>query len=187
VQRASARRLPICYIDGQIVGGTLQLRALQESGELRTRFGGRELRKVPPCPEELLEWRCGEWKEPEDWEEMRSHMRIERDPITAELRWKVATPVANGVLQASEARVSQEKDKSRRREDKAARKDEKAAKKEKKASDIESLVDFRLFKGSEQWRVRWRGCGPDEDTWERWDKLDSPALQERAKTLRMQT
>lgn len=161
VKRKSSLRSPVCYIDGKLIGGTEELRGLHESGELRKLFGGANV--MPPCPEDLLEWRCGEWREPEDWEQQRQYMRIERDPITAQLRWTTAKKTAKGALQLSSP---------------------KAVQAVSKASDIESLVNFRLFKGSEQWRVRWRGCGPDEDTWERWDKLDSPELQERAKMLR---
>lgn len=41
---------------------------------------------------------------------------------------------------------------------------------------IEAVVDYRIFKGLEQWRVRWRGYGPDSDTWERMQVLESHHL-----------
>ena len=31
---------------------------------------------------------------------------------------------------------------------------------------IESLVGYRMYKGNEQWQVRWHGYGAEDDTWE---------------------
>ena len=32
---------------------------------------------------------------------------------------------------------------------------------------VADVVEYRQWKGTPQWLVRWQGCGPDEDSWER--------------------
>ena len=56
------------------------------------------------------------------------------------------------------------------------------------AGDIASLIDYRVFLGNEQWRVRWAGGSADDemDTWERWIVLDTDALRREAELLRTQ-
>ena len=41
-----------------------------------------------------------------------------------------------------------------------------------------------VFKGNEQWRVRWEGEGEEGDTWETFRVLDTEALRRRAEELR---
>ena len=49
---------------------------------------------------------------------------------------------------------------------------------------IEELLEYRVWLGNEQWRVRWRGEGEEADTWETWRVLDTEALRRCAETLR---
>ena len=50
--------------------------------------------------------------------------------------------------------------------------------------EVTEVVGFRVFKGREQWQCRWRGCDPDETSWEAWGVLDSAAARARAEELR---
>jgi len=52
---------------------------------------------------------------------------------------------------------------------------------------VEEVLAYRKFKGAEQWLVRWRSYGPDDDTWERWHMLDSEPVRHQANDLREQT
>lgn len=49
---------------------------------------------------------------------------------------------------------------------------------------IVSLEGYRVYKGNEQWRVRWKGEGKAGDTWEVWARLDTEELRSRAEQLR---
>ena len=51
------------------------------------------------------------------------------------------------------------------------------------AAGIEKLLEYRAHLGAEQWRVRWAGYGPEDDTWERFDVLDTDDLRNQAKEL----
>jgi len=53
------------------------------------------------------------------------------------------------------------------------------------AAGIEQVVEYRVFKGNEQWRVRWHGSGEDGDTWESFRVLDTAQLQATAEALRV--
>ena len=55
---------------------------------------------------------------------------------------------------------------------------------EASAIGIEALLEYRVWLGNEQWRVRWRGEGDEADTWEMWRVLDTEALRRRAESLR---
>jgi glutaredoxin-related protein len=72
------RTLPVCYIDGGVIGGTAKLESLHQSGELRHMFGAADV--YPPCPSELFEWRDGKWQEPETWAQIREDMRLQYNP-----------------------------------------------------------------------------------------------------------
>ena len=50
--------------------------------------------------------------------------------------------------------------------------------------EVTEVVGFRVFKGREQWQCRWRGCDPEETSWEAWGVLDSAAARARAEELR---
>lgn len=89
--------LPICFIDGELVGGNDEIERLYESGELRRSFGGAD--ENPPCPDELLEWDGVMWQEPENWKELCKGMRLQRNPITARLQWVPANMKSDGVLE----------------------------------------------------------------------------------------
>jgi len=88
--------LPICFIDGELIGGNDEMEELYESGELRILFGGAD--QTAPCPEEMLEWRAGRWQEPEDWAEICRDLRLERNPISCKLEWVAAKRRAKGNL-----------------------------------------------------------------------------------------
>ena len=42
-----------------------------------------------------------------------------------------------------------------------------------KAWEVESVVDKRRIGGQVQYRVKWKNCGEEENTWEPWDGLTS--------------
>ena len=35
------------------------------------------------------------------------------------------------------------------------------------------VVEYRVWKGAKQWLVRWEGCGPEEDSWERREVVEA--------------
>ena len=54
------------------------------------------------------------------------------------------------------------------------------------AAGIVEILGFRVFMGSEQWRVRWQSDGdePAVESWEKWQVLDTDELRQRAEALR---
>tara|TARA_B110001452_G_scaffold72565_1_gene58712 strand:+ start:183 stop:1361 length:1179 start_codon:yes stop_codon:yes gene_type:complete len=50
------------------------------------------------------------------------------------------------------------------------------------ASKIAAVLAYRHAFGNEQWQVQW--AGEEETSWERWDRLDTPALRDAASALR---
>ncbi|XP_069702012.1 chromobox protein homolog 1-like isoform X2 [Periplaneta americana] len=40
--------------------------------------------------------------------------------------------------------------------------------------EVESVVDVKQIRGKRQFRIRWKGYGPDNDTWENEDDLNCP-------------
>ena len=50
---------------------------------------------------------------------------------------------------------------------------------------ISKVVDYRSFKGSDQWRVRWAGYGEEGDTWEAMRVLDTESLRRQAQALKL--
>ena len=67
----------------------------------------------------------------------------------------------------------------------AARVAEAGVPEEASAVGIEALLGYRVSRGNEQWRVRWKGYGQDADTWEVWQVLDTEALRRHADALRV--
>ena len=49
------------------------------------------------------------------------------------------------------------------------------------AAGIEAVLEYRVFKGNEQWRVRWE---EQAESWEMWPVLDTDALRNHAEALR---
>ena len=45
---------------------------------------------------------------------------------------------------------------------------------------VESVAQYRIQYGVEQWLVKWRGYGEDRSTWEPWDNLLTEAVQAEA-------
>jgi hypothetical protein len=46
---------------------------------------------------------------------------------------------------------------------------------------IHDVVEFRRWKGAEQWRVRWAGLGPEGDSWERRDVVWAAGAELKAR------
>lgn len=41
---------------------------------------------------------------------------------------------------------------------------------------VESILDSRVRHGKQQFKIRWKGFGPADDTWEDEENVDSPEL-----------
>lgn len=41
---------------------------------------------------------------------------------------------------------------------------------------MESIVDFKQSRGKRQFKIRWKGYGPDNDTWEYEEDLSCPTI-----------
>ena len=54
------------------------------------------------------------------------------------------------------------------------------------AADIADVINYRVFKGNEQWCVRWVGCDDDDTSWEAWHVLDTAELRRCAEQLKAQ-
>jgi len=52
------------------------------------------------------------------------------------------------------------------------------------AAGIAQLLAYRVFKGNEQWRVRWQECGEEDDTWEAFGVIDTETLRRQAEQLK---
>ena len=49
---------------------------------------------------------------------------------------------------------------------------------------VESVIEYRMVYGVEQWLVKWKGYGEDRNTWEPWANLLSPQVQTEAQHIR---
>lgn len=49
---------------------------------------------------------------------------------------------------------------------------------------VESVVQYRMVYGLEQWLVKWKGYGEDGNTWEPWENLLTAQVQQEARKVK---
>ena len=50
--------------------------------------------------------------------------------------------------------------------------------------EVESVAEYRMQYGVEQWLVQWKGWGEERNTWEPWEHLLTPEVQGEAKQVK---
>ena len=209
--RSGKSKLPLCYIDGQLIGGPEDVDALWESGELMRAFGGEQL----VAPRELQQWQDGKLV---DADEPQRKRRAHRNLVHGGLEWYVLLDDGNwhserNVYDAKMSTMPQPAATSKAAKtepepedtvpDSDAPADAGDAVEEESspiavatdsvvvtdssASPIEAVVAYRTKYGNEQWQVRWGETdetGEGVTSWERWELVDTPALRKAAKELR---